>query len=223
MSKKEQKSSSVIFLCGEANNGNITLCESFLFYKCIHAVSGDNDNLIALGEDGCYYLESGLKIPHCDMKATNFIGGLKAHYILTEKSQIYSWGVGLNGELGLGICNTDVQNPTFIKYDASFTSISSGDYHCTAIDSRGNAYSWGQNLERQLGLHKFSHSNDKNFLIENFKFAPCLLPFSIQYPISKICCGTSFTIAVGKNGSLWSWGSGDCGQLGIIVVDVNLS
>jgi hypothetical protein len=180
MIKKEQKNTSVIFLCGEANNGNITLCESFLFSKCIHAVSGDNDNLIALGEDGCYYLESGVKIPHCNNKATNYTGGLNSHYILTEKSQIYSWGIGLNGELGLGICNTEKDNPTLIKYDASFVSISSGDYHCAAIDSIGNAYSWGQNSERQLGLHKYSHVNDKNFLIENFKFSPCLLPFTIQ-------------------------------------------
>ena len=140
-----------------------------------------------------------------------------AHFVLSSSnSTVYSWGEGSYGELGLGCCKTKVEQPTAIKHKASFSSISCGECHGAAVDQMGNAYSWGQNFDRQLGLYRKDSSNFRgtNCVVEEIMFVPSLLPFSLNSPILKISCGARFTVAVGINGDLWSWGAGECGQLG---------
>jgi alpha-tubulin suppressor-like RCC1 family protein len=217
MPENDDKSTAVVFLCGDASNGKITLCDSSLFDKVIHEVASDGDNLIALCEEGCYNLSTNGIAANCNFKATNFCFGTKTNYVLTSKQPIvYSWGEGPYGELGLGFCKTKVEEPVPIKHKASFTSISSGEYHCAALDTVGNAYSWGQNFDRQLGLYRNDSSKFKspNCVVEEVMFVPSLLPFSLLCPIRKISCGARFTVAIGRNGDLWSWGAGECGQLG---------
>jgi alpha-tubulin suppressor-like RCC1 family protein len=206
-----------VFLCGEVSDGLITMCDSSLFSKLIHEVAGCGDTLIGLSKDGCYDLNSNLPVNKCDFKASHFCSGKETTYALSSSnSVVYSWGKGTYGELGLGFCRTKVEDPMPIKHKASFSSISCGESHCAALDLIGNAYSWGQNFDRQLGLYRkcAKDFNALNCVVEELMFVPSLLPFSIQCPILKISCGSKFTVAVGKNGDLWSWGSGECGQLG---------
>lgn len=217
MEEASIKSTSVVFLCGESTNGRITLSDKALYGNIVHGIASDGDDLIALCRNGCYNLENSMLVPNCDFMATNFCSGKKTVYALsTERSSIYSWGLGPYGELGLGLCTTIVEQPVSITHKSSFISISCGDYHCTALDTLGNAYSWGQNYDRQLGLHKSDSSKFKgqNCVVQEVMFRPALLPFSLLCPISKISCGARFTVAIGINGDLWSWGAGECGQLG---------
>lgn len=217
MPQQDVDSTSVVFLCGDASNGNIAMCASSLFSKVIHEVASDGDDLIGLCRDGCYNLSTALPVFGCDFKASHFCTGKDAHFVLSSsQSKIYSWGEGSYGELGLGCCKTKADEPTAIKHKASFTSISCGECHGAALDLSGNAYSWGQNFDRQLGLYRKDSCNfrSSNCVVEEIMFVPSLLPFSLKCPILKISCGARFTVAVGINGDLWSWGAGECGQLG---------
>jgi hypothetical protein len=217
MSQDDEKTTSVVFFCGDVSKGNVVLCESLLCDKFIHGVSSNGADLIALCNDGCYNLNSTLAVPNCDFKASHFCAGKYSQYVVSSvKSEVYSWGKGPFGELGLGVCKMKVEEPTPIKHKTKFSSISCGEYHATVLDPMGVAYSWGQNFDRQLGLYRKDCSEFKNpnCIVEEMMFVPSLLPFSLQCPILKISCGARFTVAIGKNGDLWSWGGGECGQLG---------
>jgi alpha-tubulin suppressor-like RCC1 family protein len=217
MSDSDGKSTSVVFLCGGGSDGRIGLCDSTLFENAVHEVATNGDDLIALCHDGCYNLSTGLLVHGCGFKASHFCAGMKVSYALScDGSLVYSWGEGSYGELGLGLCKTRVQEPTPVKHKSSFNSISCGEHHCVVLDITGNAYSWGQNFDRQLGLYSNDSSKFKspNYMVEEVMFVPSLLPFSLRHPIKKVSCGARFTVAIGMNGDLWSWGAGDCGQLG---------
>ena len=217
MSPDDAGSTAVVFLCGDASNGNITMCESSLFSKLIHEIAGDGDNLIALCRDGSYDLNTGEPTLGNPFRASHMCAGKDSHYILSSSdSVIYSWGKGSYGELGLGFRRTNVIEPLPIQHKASFSSISAGESHGAALDLIGNAYSWGQNFDRQLGLYRKEHTEfyNPNCVVEEVMFVPSLLPFSLKCPIFKISCGSKFTVAIGKNGDLWTWGAGECGQLG---------
>lgn len=53
-----------------------------------------------------------------------------------------------------------------------------------------------------------------NAMVEEMIFAPRLIPFTMKSPLAKVSCGKNFAMAITKDGRLFSWGSGDCGQLG---------
>ena len=217
MSDRDGKSTSVVFLCGAASDGSIGLCDKTLFEKAVHEVATNGDDLIALCYDGCYHLTTAIRVNDCGFKTSNFCAGINTTYALSsDQHVVYSWGEGTYGELGLGLCKTRVQEPAPVRHKASFNSLSCGHFHCIALDHIGNAYSWGQNFDRQLGLYSNDSSrfDSPNYMVEEVMFVPSLLPFSLHSPIKKVSCGARFTVAIGMNGDLWSWGAGECGQLG---------
>eukprot|EP00961_Rhodomonas_salina_P273308 3692893-Rhodomonas_salina.1 len=85
---------------------------------------------------------------------------------------------------------------------------------------------WGDNTYNQLGLAK---STDKTRTLSSYKSmkpradqvavppTPALYPgtIGIDMPsVSTVSCGEHHTLAVCQDGTLWSWGRNDCGQLG---------
>jgi hypothetical protein len=53
-----------------------------------------------------------------------------------------------------------------------------------------------------------------NAVIEDMSFALRLIPFSQKHAIQKVACGNQFAVAITRQGILFSWGAGECGQLG---------
>ena len=133
-------------------------------------------------------------------------------------TSLYTWGEGKMGELGQGLGGISVKAPSQLNYSASFKSLDCGTNHCLAIDERGNAYAWGQNFRKQLGLFTKGAEDMRKIRTtsetEDMLFKPRLIPFSLLHPIQFISCGDEFTVIGTKTGELWSWGAGESGQLG---------
>ena len=68
----------------------------------------------------------------------------------------------------------------------------------------GNVFSWGQGEGGLLG-----HGDTK---IQN---SPRLIEGLRNVLVSSICCGGLHTLALSKNGLVYSWGRGEGGQLGL--------
>lgn len=141
---------------------------------------------------------------------------------IDTKGQMYSWGEGPNGQLGQGLVKTIISEPSLVSFpnagvESVITSISSGDHFSLAIDSVGKLYSWGENFNSQLGLYRKPprQLNNSLSLGEDLVFAPRLVPvFFPQLTVKKVSCGEAFSLALTNNGKLFSWGAGECGQLG---------
>lgn len=212
-------SSGVVYECGRATKGAVTVVEALLSESIIN-VSGGIKSLYVCTNSGIFDLQSrSFSTPFRNNIAIACTSGSLHSLALTPDGDIYSWGEGKLGELGLGIVVKSTTEPKRIKFNAKFAAITCSDVHNCVLDEQGNAYTWGQNNSRQLGLYNFSKTDMKapSCLVEDFVFAPRFLPFSLRRPsspVTKVACGPRFTVALTAAGKVWTWGAGDCGQLG---------
>ncbi|XP_021894920.1 ultraviolet-B receptor UVR8 isoform X2 [Carica papaya] len=135
----------------------------------------------------------------------------------TLESMCWTFGLGDNGQLGLGTTESALI-PKPVKELPQYvylTSIDCGLFHTSVVSSAGDVWSWG--MEKGLGL-----CPDASFsgIDAGDAVRPLLISCSglhqpkFQDPI-QVACGAAHTIVVAHDGyRLWSWGRGRSGVLG---------
>lgn len=122
------------------------------------------------------------------------------------------WGWGLNGNL-LGL-NGNMANqnlPVQIGTANDWATVSAGNVHTLAVKTNGTLWSWGNGQFGQLGNGIF---NSATWTVTQVGTANDWLTVS---------AGNRFSLAIKTNGTLWSWGLNNVGQLGISnLIDQNL-
>ncbi|EGR28884.1 hypothetical protein IMG5_167380, partial [Ichthyophthirius multifiliis] len=123
----------------------------------------------------------------------------------TNQGKLYTWGQGVNGQLGHG-SNQNEEIPKKVKefQDIRVLEIACGDSHTMAIISGNLVYGWGFNQAGQLGFQDLSRVN-----------LPKKIMFFNQKEVVQIQCGKKHSIALTVEGQVYSWGSNEYGQLGI--------
>ena len=113
-----------------------------------------------------------------------------------------SWGSNYDGQLGLN--DYDSRNiPTKVYYNLNdWKKISAGQNFGAAIRSDGTLWTWGSNIDGQLGI-----GPDPNF-------SSTPLQLSDHSNFVDVSCGESHMGAIKSDGSLWMWGNGGNGRLG---------
>lgn len=130
--------------------------------------------------------------------------------VLMEDGDLYSWGYGVNGQLGVGnVTNYNtVQKVTAFDKNVKSISVGGGDYgHCMVITNDNKLYSWGYNGYGQCGRGNTSSIHS----------TPVEITISGQIPIKVQCCsagsyGTSTVLM--RSGRVYACGNNDYGQLG---------
>ena len=134
---------------------------------------------------------------------------------LKSNGTVWTWGNGQYGQLGRGPNVTSTNVPGQILTDANgnpFTgivTIAAGEYHTLAVKYDNGAYTvwaWGLNDSGQLGDGTISDH-----------FAPVQVLTPIGGAISgvvSVAAGSSHSLALAWDGSVYSWGSRNYGQLG---------
>jgi alpha-tubulin suppressor-like RCC1 family protein len=82
---------------------------------------------------------------------TNIALGRGDSCTINSTKQLYCWGDGSNGQLGLGT-STNQFTPQLLTPMTNITNIALGDWHTCAINSANRLYCWGHNVNGQLGL-----------------------------------------------------------------------
>jgi alpha-tubulin suppressor-like RCC1 family protein len=121
---------------------------------------------------------------------------------LTDRGQIFSWGMSKFGQCGHGERQT-VKTPKVI---ASFSpvgavrciDIACGDRHSVALAADGRTYSWGCGEHGQLG-----HGDD------NDKLKPSLLTALQNTNVTSVKCGSIHSCFVSEPGELYICGFGE--------------
>lgn len=121
---------------------------------------------------------------------------------LTEKGEVYTWGVGREYALGHGSRDT-LKQATKLATLSSIKQVSAGRNFAVALDNEGNVYTWGTNDYGQLGLGQ----NDR------FQATPQKVRFVSN--VVQVACGDFHVLALTADGEVYSWGNGTDGQLGI--------
>ena len=87
-----------------------------------------------------------------------------------------------------------------------------GSQHSALLTARGRLYTWGRNLEGQLGLG--SRQSVK---------VPSLVTALEEDTVTRLAAGADFTVAVTEAGTVYAWGSNAAGQLGRAPVEAEQS
>ena len=143
--------------------------------------------------------------------------------ILTTNKEVYGIGSNEDGVLGCNDTTLKTYRPLLIhfgekdEYTKKIVQISSGTIHNLALTENGKVFSWGAAMGGQLG-------HDEKFLIKNsngkknyYLSKPSIISTlnDKKIIISKISCGEAHSIGMSNTGSVYSWGFGSNGQLGL--------
>ena len=192
--KRKATPTGIVLVCGENSNGELSEAVSLRGLKIV-SVCGVGEKSYALTETDAFDVESGEAIGINSPKTIS--AGVSHLVCVNYDGELYSWGCGEFGELGLGPKYSEVDVPVKVPHAAKFTSVSSGNFHSVALDDRGNMYSWGQNFNRQLGLYRKRQDDlPTAVVVEELVMVPKFVPLSLTCPIKSVACGSSFTVAV---------------------------
>ncbi|XP_042373705.1 ultraviolet-B receptor UVR8 isoform X2 [Zingiber officinale] len=124
---------------------------------------------------------------------------------VTENGDLYGWGWGRYGNLGLGDRN-DRMLPEKVASieDEKMVLVACGWRHTITVSSSGNLYTYGWSKYGQLG-----HGDYEDHL------SPHLLEALRDNDISQVSGGWRHTMALTTDGRLYGWGWNKFGQLGI--------
>lgn len=171
----------------------------------------ENGNLYSWGENKDGQLGIGTTTeedviePQIIMRNTKFTSVYNYRDIsmaIDTAGNLWSWG-SWTSPLGLGnIATENVSTPQKVSETIKFSKVSIGGTHAIALDKEGNLYSWGSNLGGQLG----------NASIESQVKVPTQIVTNTTF--KEIATGPLYSMAIDKNGNIWTWGTNKTGQLG---------
>ncbi|GAB5361018.1 hypothetical protein AAMO2058_000678300 [Amorphochlora amoebiformis] len=127
--------------------------------------------------------------------------------------RLYSWGLGLYGNLGIGRTPLEERYPVMFRIDdgygayKSVKQVSCGSEYALALCFDGSVYSWGSGKGGRLG-----HGNTMS--ISTPKIIKSLV-VSHEDRVIEIAAGEFHALALDAQGDVYSWGSGSFGRLGL--------
>ena len=123
---------------------------------------------------------------------------------LRTNGTAWAWGYGGHGRLGDG---TTTNRSSPVSVVGGFTdwcqvSASRNDAHSLGLRSNGTIWSWGCNGSGRLGDGTTTNRSSPVSVVGGFT------------DWSQLFAGSSFSLAIRTNGTLWSWGAYGFGRLG---------
>jgi len=114
----------------------------------------------------------------------------------------WAWGANSSGQLGDGT-TTNSTTPLQIAIGIDLKGVACGGVHTVALHSDGTLWSWGDNTTGQLGDGSFTNRPN-----------PVQIGTSTAWDILPMKSGLVSSGAITRDGTLWTWGSSNQGQLG---------
>eukprot|EP00069_Balaena_mysticetus_P000883 bmy_14940T0 len=125
---------------------------------------------------------------------------------ITAEGELYTWGRGNYGRLGHG-SSEDEAIPMLVAGLKGLKVIDvacgSGDAQTLAVTENGQVWSWGDGDYGKLGRGGSDGCKTPK-LIEKLQ----------DLDVVKVRCGSQFSVALTKDGQVYSWGKGDNQRLG---------
>lgn len=117
---------------------------------------------------------------------------------ITANGSLYTWGRGNYGRLGHGT-SEDCSVPTMVlALSGEFVTkvaCGAGDAHTLCVTLQGKVYSWGDGDYGKLGRGGSDGSK-----------LPRVVDKLQNVEITEVYCGTHFSVALSKEGQLYTWG-----------------
>ncbi|PWA92826.1 regulator of chromosome condensation (RCC1) family protein [Artemisia annua] len=124
---------------------------------------------------------------------------------ITEDGDLYGWGWGRYGNLGLGDRkDRNIPEKVSVITGEKMVQVACGWRHTISVSSSGDLYTYGWSKYGQLG-----HGDFRDHLV------PCKLEALNGQFISQISGGWRHSMALTSDGKLYGWGWNKFGQIGV--------
>lgn len=138
-------------------------------------------------------------------RAVLITAGYHNNLVLTEAGEVWSWGWGAHGQLGVGdVKDRDVPTVIGELSRERVWLLSCGDRHSFAVTEDGRVFGWGSNEFGQLGSGKKGDSVLRPKPIEGL----------LGLKIVGISSGDRHSAGITNTGAVYTWGCGTDGQCG---------
>ncbi|CAI5480586.1 unnamed protein product [Closterium sp. Yama58-4] len=169
-----------------------------------------NSDIILFNETSAYLAPQDMASQDSECRVVAISAGASHTVALLSDDRVCAWGRGEDGQLGLGSAEEQLE-PTEVAALAGkrVSALACGADHTTAYSEDSQTlWSWGWGDFGRLG---HGHSSDV--------FLPHAVASLCGRPIKHIACGDCHCIAVDANGTAFSWGRNQNGQLGLGTLD----
>jgi alpha-tubulin suppressor-like RCC1 family protein len=129
-------------------------------------------------------------------------------FAVDNTGKVWAWGLNTNSQLGIGT-SSNALFATQVTSLSNIVAIASSQNHTLAVGANGSVFGWGANTSGQVGNGATSSWVTMP--------TPVLAPSGQSGNLSgvvAVAAGASHSLALDKNGDVWSWGSNSAGQLG---------
>jgi len=118
-----------------------------------------------------------------------------SYHVLALKNDgtVWAWGKNYQGQLGDG-GKKDRANPARVPRLTDIIAVAAGGYQSVALDRGGSVWVWGKYALDQVGPSGETLYSPSPIRVEG-------LP-----PIVAIACGEDHTLALDRDGFVWTWG-----------------
>jgi alpha-tubulin suppressor-like RCC1 family protein len=136
-------------------------------------------------------------------------GGASSTAAIKTDGTLWIWGSNVSGKLGIN--NTDTRSIPVTTFAGgnNWKQVACGGYnfsdgHTAAIKTDGSLWTWGRNSAGQLGINQGNVTRNTP-----------VTTFAGGNTWKQVACGQLHTAAIKTDGTLWTWGRNNEGQLGI--------
>ena len=155
---------------------------------------------------------------------THFVAGDYHAIAARSDGTLWAWGISMGGLLGLPHVMGGVLTPTPIPLPAELNnvqweSLTAGSFYTLALCEEGTLWSWGHNSAGQLGVGNIiGPPGGSTAATQDIRQAlqPVVVPTGdINDYWVAVSAGYIHTLGLLSDGTLWSWGFNNHGQLGL--------
>lgn len=123
---------------------------------------------------------------------------------LRANGTAWAWGTSTTGALGDGTTAPKSSPVAVVGGFVDWIALTSAGNHSLGLRANGTAWSWGSNLNGQLGDGSITTASKSSPVAVVGGFADW----------TQLSAGLSHSMGIRSNGTAWAWGQGTSGQLG---------
>jgi len=181
------------------------------------AVSAGSVHTVALKSDGTVWAwgsnlsgqlgdgtttQSNTPVQVADLTDVTAVSAAVSYTVaLKSDGTVWAWGLNHMGQLGDGTTTTS-RTPVQVTDLTDVTAVSAGEYLTIALKADGTVWAWGSNTNGQLGDGTTAVSRNKPVQVVGLT------------DVTAVSAGGVHAVALKADGTVWSWGRNNEGQLG---------
>lgn len=138
------------------------------------------------------------------------VAAAKHHSVVLDvQGRVFTWGHGRGGRLGHGDEHPQMfPKPVLGLGGLRVVKVAAAENHTVCVTDQGMVFTWGSDRFGQLGLGGASAGQGGARLV------PRRVEALRRVAVADISAGTTHTVAVTRDGEVYSWGGNKSGQLG---------